>query len=85
MASQELQHDATRNFENMIAFSRERFPNSPVRLIHTFITQTKIHTFYEELLVRNLHVKGISTAVGQITKELYNYDILIDGVDMQLL
>ena len=29
-----------RNFENMIALSRERFPSSPVRLIHSFITQT---------------------------------------------
>ncbi len=29
--------------------------------------------------------QGTSTVIGQITKELYNYDILIDGVDMQLL
>ena len=52
MASQELQHDAARNFENMIALSRERFPSSPVKLIHSFITQTEINAFYEELLVK---------------------------------
>ncbi len=46
--------------------------------------------FLKETFIRNLHVEdqktlGTSFTKGPITKELYNNNIIINGVDMQLL